>query len=160
MSKENVLITGANGQLGSVLVKKLQDKHGINHVIASDIRTKIDFVGIFEILDVSDFERLKYLVEEHQISQIYHLAAILSANGELTPLHTWDINTKTFLNILEISVLKKINKVFFPSSIAVFGDNAPKVKTPQDYLLNPSSVYGISKVAGENWSKYYCENTI
>ena len=157
MSKENVLITGANGQLGSVLVKKLQDKHGINHVIASDIRTKIDFVGIFEILDVSDFERLKYLVEEHNITQIYHLAAILSANGELTPLHTWDINTRTFLNILEISVLKKINKVFFPSSIAVFGDNAPKVKTPQDYLLNPSSVYGISKVAGENWSKYYCE---
>jgi threonine 3-dehydrogenase len=157
MKHENILITGANGQLGSVLVTELQKKHGMNHVIASDIRIKEDYVGIFETLDVTNIKRLKYLIEAYQVTQIYHLAAILSANGESSPLRTWDINTKTFFNVLEASVSSNVSKVFFPSSIAVFGTNAPKNKTPQNYVLNPSTVYGISKASGENWVQYYYE---
>jgi len=155
MKKENLLITGANGQMGSVLVKELQKIYGEDHVITSDIRTNENFNGIFEILDVTDGNRLNDLVKKHQITQIYHLAAILSANGELNPIQTWDLNMKTFLNILEVSTVNAIDKVFFPSSIAVFGKNAPKIKTPQDFVLTPSTVYGMSKVAGENWAQYY-----
>ena len=157
MKHESILITGANGQLGSVLVTELQKKHGMNHVIASDVRIKEDYEGIFETLDVTNIKRLKYLIEAYQITQVYHLAAILSANGESSPLRTWDINTKTFFNVLEASLSSNVRKVFFPSSIAVFGTNAPKNKTPQNYVLNPSTVYGISKVSGENWVQYYYE---
>jgi nucleoside-diphosphate-sugar epimerase len=107
---------------------------------------------------VLDFERLSNLVLKYKITQIYHLAAILSANGEKSPVRTWDINTKTFYNILETSLINKVKKVFFPSSIAVYGKDAPKYKTPQNHKLTPSTVYGISKVAGENWAKYYFEN--
>ena len=157
MESEKILITGASGQLGSVLVEKLQDKHGVDNVIASDLRLNESFVGIFEILDATDFERLTKLVLDYKITQIYHLAAILSANGEKQPLNTWDINMKTFFNVLEVSRLNNVQKVFFPSSIAVYGEDAPKNKTPQDYVLAPSTVYGMSKVAGENWAKYYFE---
>jgi nucleoside-diphosphate-sugar epimerase len=94
---------------------------------------------------------------KYKITQIYHLAAILSANGEKLPLNTWDINMKSFFNVLEVSRLNQVDKVFFPSSIAVYGNDAPKIKTPQDYVLAPSTVYGISKVAGENWANYYYE---
>ena len=100
MESERILITGASGQLGSVLVEKLQDKHGVDNVIASDLRLNESFVGIFEILDATDFERLTSLVLEYKITQIYHLAAILSANGEKQPLNTWDINMKTFLSVI------------------------------------------------------------
>jgi threonine 3-dehydrogenase len=157
MIHERILITGASGQLGSVLVEKLQDKHGVDNVIATDLRLNENYVGIFEILDATDFDLLTVLVLEYKITQIYHLAAILSANGEKKPLNTWDINMKTFFNVLEVSRLNAVEKVFFPSSIAVYGKDAPKYKTPQDYVLAPSTVYGMSKVAGENWAKYYFE---
>lgn len=150
-----ILITGASGQLGSVLTKKLQEKYGIANVIASDLHSKTSFNGHFEVLDATDFDALKELVLHFEITQIYHLAAILSANGEKSPLNTWDINMKSFFNVLEISRLANVEKVFFPSSIAVYGNDAPKIETPQDYVLAPSTVYGISKVAGENWAKYY-----
>jgi nucleoside-diphosphate-sugar epimerase len=152
-----ILITGASGQLGSVLTKKLQEKYGQDKVIASDLRIDSSFDGIFEVLDATDFEALSEIVLKYEITQIYHLAAILSANGEKFPLNTWDINMKSFFNVLEVSRLTQVDKVFFPSSIAVYGNNAPKTRTPQDYVLAPSTVYGISKVAGENWANYYYE---
>lgn len=158
MKQEKILITGANGQLGSVLVKRLQEKHGVNNVVATDIVANEYFVGNFVILDVLDFERLKSIMIQNEITQIYHLAAILSASGEKHPKRTWDINTKTLFNVLEVSVIQNVNKLFFPSSIAVYGVNTPKVNMPQSYELTPTTVYGISKVAGENWAKYYFEN--
>ncbi|WP_073370760.1 NAD-dependent epimerase/dehydratase family protein [Flavobacterium fluvii] len=152
-----ILIVGASGQLGSVLTEKLQDKYGADNVIASDLRMNPSFNGCFEVLDATDFEALQRLVLKFGITQIYHLAAILSANGEKAPLSTWDINMKSLFNVLEVSRLTNIDRVFFPSSIAVYGNDAPKNQTPQDYVLAPSTVYGISKVAGENWAKYYHE---
>ncbi|WP_299777320.1 NAD-dependent epimerase/dehydratase family protein [uncultured Formosa sp.] len=150
-----ILVIGANGQLGSVLVKSLQDKFGINNVIASDLRTKEGFNGLFEIIDATQFDRIQEIVKTYKITQIYHLAAILSAKGEENPLQTWDINMKTMFNVFEVSRLNNIEKVFYPSSIAVFGDGADKDLTPNDAYLDPATVYGISKASGENWSQYY-----
>ena len=155
--QEKILITGANGQLGSVLTQRLQDKWGVKNVIATDLRSKSGFEGCFQILDATHFENLERLVLEHEITQIYHLAAILSANGEKAPLNTWDINMKTLFNVLEVSRLQNVKKVFFPSSIAVFGPNVKRVNTPQHSNLVPTTVYGMSKVAGENWANYYYE---
>lgn len=150
-----VLIIGANGQLGSVLVSALQDKFGINNVIASDLRTKEGYNGLFEIIDATNFQRIEEVVKAYKITQIYHLAAILSAKGEQNPLQTWDINMKTMFNVFEVSRLNNIEKVFYPSSIAVFGDGADKNLTPNDAYLDPVTVYGISKASGENWAQYY-----
>ena len=155
MVTENILITGASGQLGAVLTEALQLKFGVKHVIASDLRTNDTFNGIFKVLDVTNPEALKTTVEHYKITQIYHLAAILSAKGEAFPLQTWDINMSTFFNVLEVARLSNVKKVFFPSSIAVFGSNVSCINTPQFSNLSPSTVYGISKVAGENWANYY-----
>lgn len=157
MIQEKILITGANGQLGSVLTQRLQGKWGAKNVIATDLHSKIGFQGCFQILDVTNFEDLERLVLEQEITQIYHLAAILSANGEKAPLNTWDVNMKTLFNVLEVSRLQNVKKVFFPSSIAVFGSNVESVNTPQNSNLTPTTVYGMSKVAGENWANYYFE---
>jgi threonine 3-dehydrogenase len=153
--QEKILITGAGGQLGSVLTMKLQEKFGVDHVIATDLYPKVGFSGQFETLDATDYQKLESIVIKYSITQIYHLAAILSANGEKTPVKTWDLNMKTLINVLEISRIQGLNKVFYPSSIAVFGANAPKDNTSQDQFLLPSTVYGMSKVAGENWVNYY-----
>jgi len=153
--QEKILITGAGGQLGSVLTLKLQEKFGVDHVIATDLYPKIGFSGHFETLDATDYQKLESIVIKYSITQIYHLAAILSANGEKTPVKTWDLNMKTLINVLEISRIQGLNKVFYPSSIAVFGANAPKDSTSQDQFLLPSTIYGMSKVAGENWANYY-----
>jgi threonine 3-dehydrogenase len=155
VSNKNILIIGASGQLGSVLTERLQEKYGADQVIASDLRVNPNFHGRFVGLDATDFESLKKVIQEYEINEIYHLAAILSASGEKFPLETWDINMKTFFNVLEASRLHNVQKVFFPSSIAVFGQGAPKVETPQSAPLFPSTVYGISKAAGENWANYY-----
>ena len=157
MDQVKILITGASGQLGSVLTSQLQQKFGNDAIIATDLHFNEKFTGHFEILDATDIDGLTSLILKHNITQIYHLAAILSAKGEMFPLNTWDINMKTFFNVLEASRLLGIEKVFFPSSIAVFGNDAPKLNTPQDTALNPSTVYGISKVAGEHWAQYYRE---
>ena len=101
MSQDMILITGASGQLGTVLTEKLQEKFGVNNVIATDLRDNPNFIGTFEKLDATDFEAIKEIVPKYNITQIYHLAAILSANGEKYPLTTWDINMKTFFNILQ-----------------------------------------------------------
>ena len=155
--KTKILITGASGQLGTVLTKELQEKYGVDLVIATDLHFKEGFNGFFEKLDATDYDALQKIVKKYKITQIYHLAAILSANGEKFPLITWGINMESFFNVLEVSRLNNIDKVFFPSSIAVYGDDSPKIETPQNYVLTPSTVYGISKAAGENWSKYYFE---
>ncbi len=153
--KTVVLIIGANGQLGSVLTSSLQQKFGRGNVIASDLRDDKGFNGVFEVIDATDVQRIQQVVTQYNVTQIYHLAAILSAKGEETPLQTWDINMKTLFNVLEISRKNNIEKVFFPSSIAVFGEGASLHETPNDAYLDPSTVYGISKAAGENWAQYY-----
>ncbi|WP_148781511.1 NAD-dependent epimerase/dehydratase family protein [Aquimarina intermedia] len=151
----NILIVGANGQLGSVLTKSLQEKFGVEHVVASDLREKENADGIFEIIDATDRNRIESVVKQYKITQIYHLAAILSARGEENPLQTWDINMQTLFNVLEVARLNEVVKVFYPSSIAVFGEGANQTQTPNDAYLDPATVYGISKAAGENWAQYY-----
>lgn len=150
-----ILVIGANGQLGSVLTIALQDKYGIKNVIASDISEQKTNKGIFEFIDATDINTIQEVVSKYKVTQIYHLVAILSAAGESNPLRTWDINMKTLLNVLEVSRKNKIDKVFYPSSIAVFGSGATKINTPNDAYLDPSTVYGISKASGENWAQYY-----
>ncbi|GAA0718040.1 NAD-dependent epimerase/dehydratase family protein [Aquimarina litoralis] len=150
-----VLVIGANGQLGSVLTKELQKKYTIENVIASDLEQRESYKGIFEVIDATNQQRIQEVVERYKITQIYHLAAILSAKGEENPLATWDINMKTLFNVLEVSRKNQIEKVFFPSSIAVFGEGAPLINTPNDAYLNPATVYGMSKASGENWAQYY-----
>lgn len=155
MTTDTILVIGANGQIGSVLTEALRNHFGEDRVIPSDIRQPEHHIGHFELLDVLDTDRLGALVDKYHITQIYHLAAVLSAKGEQAPLPTWDINMKGLLNVLEVSREKKIAKVFYPSSIAVFGPSTPRVNTPQSTVMQPSTVYGISKVAGELWSQYY-----
>jgi threonine 3-dehydrogenase len=155
MNNTKILIVGANGQLGSVLTKVLQVKYGIDNIVASDLNKKADFESKFEIIDATDRDNLHANVIKHEITQIYHLAAILSANGEKNPIKTWDLNMKSFLNVLEIGRLEKLDKIFYPSSIAVFGSSAPSNSCPQNTFLDPNTVYGISKAAGENWANYY-----
>jgi nucleoside-diphosphate-sugar epimerase len=155
MISETILIIGASGQLGSVLTEELQKIHGKKNVIASDIFLDTDFDGIFEVIDATDLNAIKAIISKYSIKEIYHLAAILSAKGEEKPLSTWDLNIKMMLNVFEASRLNNVKKVFFPSSIAVFGDQAPLLNTPQSSFLNPATVYGISKAAGENWAQYY-----
>ena len=155
MITDTILIIGANGQLGSVLTKELQLIHGKSNIIASDVNLNSNFDGTFELLDATDIKAIEKIVTKYSISQIYHLAAILSANGEEKPLRTWDMNMNMMLNVFEVARLSNVKKVFFPSSIAVFGDNAPLISTPQSAFLNPATVYGISKAAGENWAQYY-----
>lgn len=144
-----ILVIGASGQLGSVLTEKLQEKYGTINVIASDLRVNPSFKGYFEVLDATNFEGLKQIVLQFEITQIYHLAAILSANGEKSPLSTWYINMKSLFNVLEVSRLTNIDKVFFPSSIAVYGNDAPKIKTPQDYVLAPPQCMALVKWLGK-----------
>lgn len=155
MITDTILIIGANGQLGSVLTKELQNLHGKSNVIASDVRSNPNFDGVFELIDATDYDAVESVVQKYSISQIYHLAAILSAKGEENPLWTWDMNMKMMLNVFEVARLNNVKKVFFPSSIAVFGDKAPLVNTSQSAFLNPATVYGMSKAAGENWAQYY-----
>ena len=155
MSQAVVLVIGANGQLGSVLIKELQKIHGTSNVIASDVYLNPDFEGVFELLDATDMVSIYSVVKKHSVTQIYQLAAILSAKGEQHPLKTWDLNTKMMLNVFEVSRNSTVNKVFFPSSIAVYGTKAPLQNSPQSAFLNPATVYGISKAAGENWAQYY-----
>lgn len=158
MITETVLIIGANGQLGSVLSKELQKIYGKNNVIASDIYSNSNFDGVFEIIDATDIKAIENIVDKYDVNQIYHLAAILSAKGEKNPLKTWELNLSMMLNVFEVARKNNVNKVFFPSSIAVFGDSAPLENTPQTTFLNPATVYGMSKVAGENWAQYYFNN--
>lgn len=152
-----ILITGACGQLGSELTARLRDIHGKNAVIATDISDPNPLLGSgpFERLDVLDYERLEELTDRYQINVIYHLAALLSANAESQIDFAWQLNMDGLLNVLKLARDKKLEKVFWPSSIAVFGPDAQKESTPQDSPCNPTTVYGISKLAGEQWCAYF-----
>ncbi len=155
MKKNKILIIGANGQLGSVLENELQKLYRRENVIASDINSNSHFNGIFELLDATDYDAMEAVVRKYAITQIYHLAAILSANGEKNPLRTWNLNMTMMLNVFEVARLNNVEKVFFPSSIAVFGDAVDRENTAQSSYLNPETVYGMSKASGENWAQYY-----
>lgn len=155
---EKILVIGAGGQLGTELTKALVNRYGADAVIATDfqesVRSKFDYCS-FRTLNVMDKEASAKLIQEEKITQIYHLAAILSATGEKNPIQAWDLNMGGLLSVLELAKEYKISKVFWPSSIAVFGPDTPKENTPQDAFKNPTTVYGISKLAGEHWCEYY-----
>jgi threonine 3-dehydrogenase len=154
-----ILVTGANGQLGTVLTDALTHRYGVECVIATDIKFPIPRIAeptlIFEMLDVLNIEHIRAIITKYHITQIYHLAAVLSAKGETEPLMAWQVNMQGLLNVLEAARLEQLDKVFFPSTIAVFGPDAPKDKTPNNAPLHPTTVYGIAKVAGESWCQYY-----
>jgi nucleoside-diphosphate-sugar epimerase len=155
---EKIIVIGSNGQIGTELVMNLRAKYGNDRVIASDIRTTdnpLTESGPFELINVLDKDVLRSLFERHNPTQIYLLAAILSAVGEHKPKLAWDLNMNGLLNILDLAVEFKTAKVFWPSSIAVFGPHSPRENTPQFCVMDPNSVYGFSKLAGERWCEYY-----
>ena len=155
MRKDKILIIGARGQVGTALLPHLQAIYGENNVIATDLHHPQPNDGLYERLDATDADHLAILVKKYNVTQIYHLAAILSAKGEADPLWAWNLNMQTMLNVFEVSREANIEKVFIPSSIAVFGKSASKDQTPQQAYLDPATIYGVSKVAAENWSAYY-----
>ncbi|MEM6769116.1 MAG: NAD-dependent epimerase/dehydratase family protein [Bacteroidota bacterium] len=153
--QEKILVTGANGQIGSVLTAALRENYGRENVLASDIVKTPRDNEPYLFLDILNETRLHEIVADHGITQVYHLAAILSANGEWNPLKTWNINLNGLLTILNLAREGKIKKVFFPSTIAVFGKTTPRVETAQDVPLLPETIYGVSKVSGELLCHYF-----
>jgi nucleoside-diphosphate-sugar epimerase len=155
---EKILVIGANGQIGTELVIALRNLHGAEQVIASDINNPAYAIrnsGPFEFANVLDKDTLQHLFQKHQPTQVYLLAAMLSATGEQRPKMAWDLNMNGLLHVLDLAVEFKTAKVFWPSSIAVFGPNSPKQNTPQYCVMDPNTVYGFSKLAGERWCEYY-----
>ncbi len=156
MSK--TIVIGASGQIGSDLTLELRKRFGNDNVIASDIKNAADDVmssGPFETLDVMDESGVAAVFKKHNVSKVYLLAAMLSGSAEKNPKKAWDLNMKSLLSILDMAKEGLIKKVFWPSSIAVFGPTTPKKNTPQLTIMEPSTVYGISKLAGERWCEYY-----
>lgn len=156
MNATRILVIGANGQLGTELSAELAKRYGSTSVVTSDMAE----VGrhehlTHEMLDVTDFGHLKEVVGRHKITQIYHLAAALSASGETAPRWAWNLNMSGLLNVLETARQQKLDKVFWPSSIAAFGPTTPASDTPQKTVMEPNTVYGISKLAGEGWCRWY-----
>ena len=155
---DKILVIGAGGQLGTELTEALRDRLGADNVISSDVRAPHgEARGPFERLDVMNKEELGRIIDKYNITQIYHLAAILSANGEKNPLFAWRLNMEGLMNVLEAAREKKLHKIYWPSSIAVFGPTTPADHTPQRTVMEPNTVYGISKQAGEQWCQYYWE---
>ena len=153
-----ILIIGACGQIGSELTYKLRAMYGDKNVIASDISySNLDIVnsGVFEILDAQDYAAVKICVEKYRINTVYLMAAMLSATGEKYPMKAWHLNMDSLFHVLNLAKAKFIKKVFWPSSIAVFGPTTPKNNTPQFTVMEPSTVYGITKQVGERWCEYY-----
>jgi nucleoside-diphosphate-sugar epimerase len=156
---ERILIIGAAGQIGSELTVELRKLYGSDNVFATDIKEASRDImdsGPFQLLDVMDDKRLIHFIIRHKITQIYHLAAVLSGNAEKLPLQAWHINMDGLMNILEVAkMVDEVNKVFWPSSIAVFGPTTPRLNTPQLTVMEPTTVYGLTKLAGERWCEYY-----
>jgi nucleoside-diphosphate-sugar epimerase len=156
-----ILVIGACGQIGSELTYKLRLLNGIDNVIASDInKGNIELVnsGPFEIIDAIDYIQIKSCVEKHNVDTIYLMAALLSAKAEQIPKKAWNLNMKSLFNVLDLAKEKLINKIFWPSSIGVFGSTTPKINTTQHSIMEPTTVYGITKQVGERWCEYYHNN--
>ncbi|MDM1360212.1 NAD-dependent epimerase/dehydratase family protein [Myroides marinus] len=153
-----ILIIGACGQIGSELTLKLRDVYGSENVIASDIREGNEALmssGPFETLNAMEFESVKSVIEKHQVEEVYLMAALLSATAEKNPAFAWDLNMNSLFHVLNLAKEGLIKKIFWPSSIAVFGPTTPRHNTPQYTVMEPSTVYGISKQTGERWCEYY-----
>lgn len=156
--KKRILIIGACGQIGTELTATLREKYDAHKVIASDIRegdAAMMESGPFEILDATDYDAIQDVVIRHEISDVYLMAAMLSATAEKFPMRGWELNMNSLFNVLNLAKDEKIEKIFWPSSIAVFGPTTPKTNTPQRTVMEPSTVYGISKQTGERWCEYY-----
>ncbi|MGP8214337.1 MAG: NAD-dependent epimerase/dehydratase family protein [Bacteroidia bacterium] len=149
------LVIGARGQIGQELVQELCNIYGQDKIVASDIKPRENINCVFEVLDVLDTKGLHEIIKKHNVKEVYHLAAMLSATAEKYPDKGWKLNMDGLLGMLELMREKVIDKMFWPSSIAVFGPNTPKKNTPQYTIMEPSTVYGISKQAGERWCEYY-----
>ncbi|GMN10352.1 NAD-dependent epimerase/dehydratase family protein [Croceitalea sp. MTPC9] len=156
--QKSILIIGACGQIGTELTIALREKYGSDSIIASDIREgskNLMDSGPFELLDATNYEAVEDVVMHYEIEEVYLMAAMLSATAEKFPMRAWNLNMNSLFNVLNLAKENKITKIFWPSSIAVFGPNTPKDNTPQNTLMEPSTVYGISKQAGERWCEYY-----
>jgi nucleoside-diphosphate-sugar epimerase len=152
--KKKILVTGAFGQIGSELIVALEKKFGKNSVVSFDMRINSAYTGITVIGDITDAELLKKVIRENNIGTIYHLVSVLSAIGENNPNLAWKVNMDGLKNVLEVAREFKL-KVFWPSSIAAFGPTTPKINTPQQTILEPTTMYGVTKVAGELLCQYY-----
>src|SRR6202007_1323058 len=158
MIKEKILVIGASGQIGVELTMALRKIYGNSNVVASDLREENELLkgtGPYVSLDVMNKEMLHVQIIRQNITQIYLLAAILSATGEKNPNLAWSLNMQSLLNVLDIAKEEKLSKVYWPSSIAVFGPTSPKQNCPQQTIIEPITVYGISKYAGEFWCNYF-----
>ena len=156
--KTVILVLGASGQIGTELTEKLRLLYGNNNVIASDIREgslELMTSGPFEIIDATDKAAILSVIHKYNVTQVYLLAAMLSATAEKMPQKAWNLNMNSLLAVLDLAKEKHIEKIYWPSSIAVFGPTTPKKNTPQKTVMEPSTVYGISKVSGEFWCNYY-----
>ena len=155
---EKILLIGACGQIGAELTMQLRAAYGDGNVVAADVKepnSEIRESGPFEHLNVLDAASFGDILERHSPTQIYNLAAMLSATGEKYPLKAWDLNMNGLLNTLELSIIHEVKKVYWPSSIAVFGPTTPRVMTPQETVMEPNTIYGISKQAGERLYEWY-----
>ena len=155
---EKILVIGACGQIGVELTLQLRKNYGEQAIIASDLREEhplLKGTGPYVSLDIMNKETFHVLVLRYNITQVYLLAAILSATGEKNPGLAWHINMQSLLNVLEVAKEEELHKIYWPSSIAVFGPNSPKENTPQHTIFEPTTIYGISKYAGERWCEYY-----
>ncbi|WP_026709693.1 L-threonine 3-dehydrogenase [Flavobacterium filum] len=153
-----ILIIGACGQIGTELTHRLRTIYGSENVIASDIRKLNNEVvndGIFEVLNALDFNQIEHIIEKYHVEEVYLMAALLSATAEKNPAFAWDLNMNSLFHVLNLAKAGKIKKIFWPSSIAVFGPTTPRENTPQYTIMEPTTVYGISKQAGERWCEYY-----
>ncbi len=156
MSGTVILLIGANGQIGTELAATLAARHGTQAVVTSDVAPEGRVKGLaHEMLDVTDAAALAAVVARHRVTQVYHLAAALSASGEKHPQWAWDLNMRGLLNVLELARTARLERVFWPSSIAAFGPCTPADATPQTTVMDPTTVYGISKLAGERWCAWY-----
>ncbi len=156
--EKRILIIGASGQIGNELTMSLRNRYGNQNVIASDLREANALVmesGPFEILDAMDGKATEKAVKKYNITDVYLMAAMLSATAEKFPTKGWDLNMSSLFNVLNLAKDKKIERIFWPSSIAVFGPTTPKTNTPQHTIMEPTTVYGISKQTGERWCEYY-----
>ena len=155
---EKILVLGSSGQIGTDLVETLRSNYGTDNVIASDLRQPSAerlAQGPFETLNALDAKAAFEVIKKHGVTQVYHLVAMLSATAEKMPLKGWDLNMQSLFNFLEMAREKHIKKMYWPSSIAAFGPNTPREDTPQLTVMDPGTVYGISKLAGELWCEYY-----